>query len=269
MDFLDLLCQFGLQLLFTVGLIVIVGLTIAGAKHFFLRSCGRAGNRVEIISGAIGTPIHELSHALFCLIFGHKIVELRLYTPRDPSGTLGYVSHSYHKRNLWHRIGNFFIGVGPLIGGSAVLLLLMWLLVPNASEALFDTALGSAVANDLAAIPSAIGERAWGVLSALFLPENFSAWQWYLFLILAIPIVLHMKISGADLKSGLIGFLFLAGIWLVCDLLLFFIYPKGLYALTAGCMYIGVFLSTFFLLALGIAAILVLVSIPMRMLRRR
>jgi hypothetical protein len=269
MDFLDLLGQFGLQLLFTVGLIVIVGLTVAGAKHFFLRSCGRAGYHIELVSGAIGTPIHELSHALFCLIFGHKIEAIRLYTPRDPSGTLGYVSHSYRKRNLWHRIGNFFIGVGPLIGGSGVLLLLMWLLVPNASAVLFDTALGSAAASKLTAIPSAIGERAWGVLRALFLPANFSAWQWYLFLILTLPIVLHMKISGSDLKSGLLGFLFLAGIWLACDLLLFFLYPTGLYALTAGCMYVGVFLSSFFLLALGIAAILILVSIPMRLLRRR
>ena len=86
MDFLDLLGQFGLQLLFTVGLIVIVGLTVAGAKHFFLRSCGRAGYHIELVSGAIGTPIHELSHALFCLIFGHKIEAIRLLHPARSLG---------------------------------------------------------------------------------------------------------------------------------------------------------------------------------------
>jgi len=269
MDFLELLGQFGIQLLFTVGLIVVFGLAISGAKRFFLRSFGRVPFHLERITGIVGTPIHELSHALFCVLFGHKVVDMRLYIPNDPDGVLGYVTHSCGRKNLWKRIGNFFIGVGPLIGGSAVLLFLLWIFVPTASSALFGTALGSAIASDLAAVPGAIAERALGVLKALFLHENFSMWQWYVFLILSILIVLHMEISRSDLNSGFTGFLFLALVWFLCDLVLYFVYPAGLYGVTAGCISVGVFLSSFFLLALGVAAIMVLISIPVRLLRRR
>ncbi|MGO0807158.1 hypothetical protein ACTPEF_24675, partial [Clostridioides difficile] len=33
-------------------------------------------------------------------------------------GILGYVSHSYKKDNLYQSIGNFFIGIAPIIGGT-------------------------------------------------------------------------------------------------------------------------------------------------------
>ena len=69
----------------------------------------------------LGTPIHELGHALFCVIFRHRITKIEFFKPDPVSGTLGYVEHKWNRHNLWQVLGNFFIGVGPVILGCAVL----------------------------------------------------------------------------------------------------------------------------------------------------
>lgn len=91
------------------------------------------GGKAIYISAWIGTPIHELSHAFFCLIFGHKIRRILLFSP-DQKGTLGYVTHSYNNRNLWQIMGNFFIGIAPLFGGLLSLYIVSWCLLDNAGE---------------------------------------------------------------------------------------------------------------------------------------
>jgi hypothetical protein len=78
--------------------------------------------------GWLGTSIHEMGHAMFAVIFGHKIKEVQLFKPDPKSGTLGYVKHSYDEKNLYHQIGNFFIGMGPILMGTLMLFLLSLLL---------------------------------------------------------------------------------------------------------------------------------------------
>ena len=90
--------------------------------------------------GWLGTIIHELGHALFCLIFRHKITEMKLLDPDPETGTLGYVRHSYDPKNIYQLVGNFFIGIGPILLGTAVIFLLCyWLLGLNT----FNTATAS------------------------------------------------------------------------------------------------------------------------------
>ena len=251
----------------TVGIIVLTGLTISGAKRLFLRACGRGGYHVEIITGIVGTPVHELSHALFCLIFGHKIKGICLWTPNPQNGTLGYVTHTYRPKNLWHQIGNFFIGVAPIIGGSGMLLLLLWLLLPDAAGAVFSVAYE--FPTEPLGVPMALLRQAWTLLQALFLPGNFVKWHWYLYVLLAILIVLHMEISRSDLKSGLWGFLFISILWLLADLALFFLYPEGLMAVTDASVAIGAFLASFLGLAVILSAVLLLISFIVMLVRRR
>ena len=65
------------------------------------------------IFGWLGTSVHELGHAIFAIIFAHKISKIKLFTPNSGK-SLGQVKHSYTKGNPYQTIGNFFIGIGQI-----------------------------------------------------------------------------------------------------------------------------------------------------------
>ncbi|WP_395317734.1 hypothetical protein [Fructilactobacillus frigidiflavus] len=75
--------------------------------------------------GGLGVIIHELGHAAFALIFGHKITQIKLLNFHPEDGSLGSVESSYNPRSWYQTLSNFFIGLGPLFSG----LLVCWLLV--------------------------------------------------------------------------------------------------------------------------------------------
>ena len=98
-------------LVFIVG-VYVIGYVISLVNRFFYRLVGNSCG-VCYATGVIGTPIHELGHAAMCLVFLHKIVDIKLFQIGDQDGTLGYVSHTYNRKNIWCVIGNYFIGVAP------------------------------------------------------------------------------------------------------------------------------------------------------------
>lgn len=124
---------------------------------------------------APGVMIHEIGHAVFCLIFRHNIVEMKLFSPEE-DGTLGYVNHSYNPNSFYQRIGNFFIGTGPIWFGVAVLCLISWLLLPNEMQ-----------------ISDFISLNFWG------------RWQSYIWLYLALTISSHITLSPPDLAGSVDG----------------------------------------------------------------
>ena len=96
--------------------------------HNFMRSIltrrifsSKLSRYAYLSTAVIGTPIHELSHAVACLIFGHKINEIKLFT-LNGNGSLGYVSHSYNPRSIYHQIGGFFIAIAPFITALVICL---------------------------------------------------------------------------------------------------------------------------------------------------
>ena len=68
-------------MVFTLGLVFLFGKVIALCNGAFYRNFGSKGRAVCYATGFIGTPVHEASHALMCLIFGHKIVEIKFFPP--------------------------------------------------------------------------------------------------------------------------------------------------------------------------------------------
>ena len=119
--------------LLAIGLIpgVLAGFLVQECSRFIqqgLISClGRTGFIYLTMPGVV---IHELSHLFFCLIFQHKIVKVNLFSPQE-DGTLGMVQHSYDSRNIFQRIGNFFIGSAPVWGGILAMCLASRLLLPE------------------------------------------------------------------------------------------------------------------------------------------
>ena len=93
-----------------------------------------------LLTAWIGVPIHELGHAIMCVLFRHKIVATQFFPTDTSQGALGYVQHQYNHKSVYQRIGNFFIGIGPIISGITALILLMRYFVPN-SYFLFNTTL--------------------------------------------------------------------------------------------------------------------------------
>ena len=221
MDIMSVLTNFLYQLLLTVGVIVLFGSIIALCRRLFCRIIGPSGPKILLITGFIGTPIHELSHAIMCLLFGHKITEMKLYQPNSEDGVLGYVNSSYNPRNLYHQIGNFFIGVAPIICGSGVLLLLMYFLVPELFEVVLANFTFDISVDTLDF--SFVGEFFGALLSTTLAMLSFSNMGnvlWWVFIILAFMIATHMEISPADIKTGAIGFAYSAVLLLVADFII-------------------------------------------------
>lgn len=152
----------------------------------------KIGTMTFVYLTAPGVMVHELSHAVFCILFGHSITDMRLFSPQQ-DGTLGYVSHKYNPRNFYQQIGNFFIGTGPIWGGACLLWLLsIWLLPEQVTDG--DKSL-----------PLQMLE----FIKMLFTLDFWCSWQGWLWLFLAFSITLHITLSPPDLKGALTGFCFL------------------------------------------------------------
>ncbi len=202
-----------------VGATILTGTIIGLLNKLYYKILGPYAYKVCIGTGFIGTPIHELGHAFFCLVFGHKIVEIKLYQPSSDDGTLGYVSHSYNKKNFYHRLGNFFIGVGPIIFGSGVILLLMFLLSRDTFKVFL--ALSDFYTNSAPAGADQYFQFIVGGLSIFFgeffKVANIKLVTWWIFIILCLLIGTHMSLSKPDISGALSGLLF--------TVLIFFLVP--------------------------------------------
>ena len=267
---MEIITNFLYQIIFTVGVIVAFGFLIAFCRKAFLKIAGDVGTKILLATGAVGVPVHELSHALMCLVFGHRVVEMKLYQPNSSDGTMGYVTHVYNEKNLFHQIGNFFIGIAPILGGSGVLLLLMRILVPDVyTEVTAELKFIALLSTDLFDWSTYAGylDIFWEIVSDIFTFANSGNVFWWIFVFLSLMISNHMELSVEDIRGGLKGFLFMAGALLVVDIVLYFISLPALEGLTeamtsfalsiAGFLAIsGVFSGVMVLGALAIKAIM-------------
>jgi hypothetical protein len=154
----------------------------------------------------LGTPVHEFGHALFCLIFNHRIAEMKIFSTDKDSGTLGYVYHKWNPKNPYHVIGNFFIGIGPMILGCGVLFGLFYFLLPGSS------AVWSGIMADFKAIESTTAivsyltifrDSMLSIIQLIFTWSNLSTWQFWVFLYLSICVASNIRLSWADFKGSL------------------------------------------------------------------
>ncbi len=221
-DFLFLVFLNTLQQLFWIfGLLLIFGIILNYLSRItrisFLKS---AGYKADIrITGWIGVPVHEAGHALFCLIFGHKIHKIKFFTFNPRNRTLGYVRHSYNASSIYQKTGNFFIGVGPILFGAAVLYGILYFLLPQVAcgiSFVSETGYWSVdAAANIPAIVSGFGEVSLQAISGVFQKENITEPRFWIFLYLSVSVASHMALSLSDIKNAGLGlitifFIFLA-----------------------------------------------------------
>ncbi|MBQ9369932.1 MAG: hypothetical protein IJU10_02530 [Clostridia bacterium] len=266
MSFGEILLSGVLQVLFWVGAIILTGVIIALLNGLFYRAVGTNSYKVCIATGCIGTPIHELGHAFFCLVFGHKIVEMKLFSPDKESGTVGYVKHSFNEKNIYQRMGQFFIGVGPIIFGSGVLLLLLFLLVRPAFTSLATamSSLGSAE-NSLGDYFTLIGSGFGGFFRTLFSGELVTTWQWWVMLLLGCMIAIHMNLSKADIDGAKLGLLLVIAIFALVPIIVGIISSTAHWYVTTAMTSAAIYVMCVYALAIIFASISVAIVFLIRL----
>lgn len=160
------------------------------------------------VFGWLGTICHELGHAIFCVIFRHKINEIKLFSPNPSTGSLGYVNHSYEPTNLYQSLGNFFIGVGPVLLGTLVIYVSAVLLLDLSSFPSEELVISiqnyftDSFSDDTFEKVKVAGEHL--VKSFQFIVEHRS-WHLYLFVYIAFSIGSSITLSGSDIKGAWSG----------------------------------------------------------------
>lgn len=198
-----------------LGLFIVPGLILASIMNFeagFVerRALGTMGRGWYLgLFGWLGTSVHELGHAVFCLIFRHKITKMKLFDPDPRTGTLGYVEHAYNSANIYQLAGNFFIGIGPILLGTAVIYLISYFLLGlnplqnAASLQIADIRIDSW--NTVGHLLQNIGTSSLSFLGSIFSWHHFTTWQLYLFIYLVFAIGSSITLSPPDIKGTLIG----------------------------------------------------------------
>lgn len=196
-----------IETIYLTGMIILIGLLLGvlrnGALKNFMKSFGF---KSVMITGFIGVPIHECSHALIAILFKHSITDMKLLQKPDASGTLGYVRHSYNPKSIYQQVGNFFIGIAPIFGGLISLILLMKFLLPASyAEFIKISTRNLSITSINTEVIKGITNSYYELIRTIFAKSNFDNPYFYLFLFLAICISSHISLSRADINGAFGG----------------------------------------------------------------
>jgi hypothetical protein len=206
-DILRILELSFLEMLAFVGPVLLLGLLLGSMEKHANKYWGKSlGKTALLLTAWIGVPVHETGHLLMCWLFRHKVTKVKLLDLKGKDGTLGYVKHTYNKNSLYQNMGNFFIGIGPIISANVFLILSMYLLLPGIFEDFTGMMLLFSSSNALG--PSGfeyITGFLAGLLSGLFNLSNVSNINFWIYVFLALGVASHMALSTADLKGATKG----------------------------------------------------------------
>lgn len=245
-----------LLFLATVGVMVVFGLILGRleglSQGYLLATFGWFG---IIITGGIGTPVHELSHYIMCKVFGYRVHELVLFRPfaAMQDGVLGYVSFSKDPTNLWQTLGSFFVGTAPMIFGPLLVLLLFRLMMPGAYQKVNEE-IGTSLEDDNISI-AAIFKMVFVVLREIMKQildfDKKTFFSNFLFLYLTLCITSHTTLSTADIQNSLAGMAMVFGIFFLIGLLTAIAKQN----IAKDIMKIALLIGSFFMMALAFSAL--------------
>lgn len=182
------------------------------------------GSRLYLyIFGWLGTSVHELGHAIFAVIFAHKVSEIKLFSPKSGK-SLGHVKHSYQKGNPYQTLGNFFIGLGPVLLGAILLLVVSWLLfkldiffIAEKNGFVFSLAAFTNF-DSIIQVFENIGAGVWQSLEQIFTGPKTTWWKLILFVYLFYSIGSSITLSPSDIKGASRGFFYFVLLLLLFNL---------------------------------------------------
>ena len=197
--------QLNVKLLFVL---ILFGFIMGQPRHAAIQNFSNKNRSYLILDffNLVGTPVHEIGHLLFGLIFGYKIDQICLYRTTKKAlhsgGTLGFVKMHHENHSFLQKLqgdfGQFFIGIGPLLFGPFVIYIISLFLPENVRTlplsfqqnwTIFFKALQQLQASDI-----------------IFL---------FIFLYIIMGISLNMELSRQDLHLACKGLLFLEIFFLI------------------------------------------------------
>ena len=254
------------QLFLFILLIGAVGYIISIVNRVFYSLTGNS-QAVCYATGFIGTPIHELAHASMCILFFHKIEEMKLFQIGD-DGTLGYVSHSYNSKSIYQRVGNYFIGIAPMIVGGVVLMFGMKYLAPTMFID-FEEYVEDFVKLQRDGFGFEWFAYALVVIKGMFISliNGIGHGYWYIFFILALCIAIHMNLSGADIKNSLSALPILVIILAVVNFALGLIAPPIYKNFVSIISTVGGYIAGMLMIALVFSILCLLIALVVMVIR--
>ncbi|NMM64691.1 hypothetical protein HBE96_18960 [Clostridium sp. P21] len=201
---IELLLKTCIETVYLTGMVILIGLILGILRNNSIKNFQRSfGSKAVMITGFIGVPIHELSHAIFAVLFGHKITRVKLLQKPDENGVLGYVQHGYNQNSIYQQIGNFFIGIAPIFGGVFSIIALMKIIIPKAYSSFISILFGSLHVTALnKSTVEGVMNSYLGLIKVIFSLKNFENPYFYIFLFAAICISSHISLSSADIKGA-------------------------------------------------------------------
>ena len=205
-----------LEILFVLSLLASIFSFLGKKNTFYIYNC--FGMNGLVITGLIGTVVHEFSHMLFCLIFRHEIVEFSLFRPYKSrfDGVMGYVNHSCDRSSPYQMVGNFFIGIAPIIVGTGCMILFMSILLPEEFKATYQTFnQNMAYMSNINSIGDSLNIYINIVIAIIHNLNPFIGHSWpryIVFIYIMYSITSHMDLSKEDIinsRAGLLVFIIL------------------------------------------------------------
>ncbi|AJA46440.1 M50B-like peptidase [Clostridium pasteurianum DSM 525 = ATCC 6013] len=267
--FIVVLKRSAAELFYLTALIIIIGLLLGILEKGTNRNMQRAFGIKGIMTFAlIGTPIHEIGHAVMCIIFGHKITKMKLIDTNSKTGVLGYVEHSYNPNNIYQRIGNFFIGIGPIISGIFVLLIGLYFLLPESFHLLQNNlrVQGNYNILDKSLITSNV-LISITLIKSIFTLSNITKITFWIFIILAFCVSSHIALSTPDIKGALDGFIFLFLVIVVVNFIAMY-FNINTYEYISRVGKYNAYAAALLIMALVFSIISYIISYILRLLRR-
>ena len=168
---------------------------------FASRALGRS--TYYFLFGWLGTLVHETGHLMAALLFRHQVASFHPFTLDPRARVQGSVGIKPLYASLYQTIGLFFFGIAPVVFGTLVIYLALYILFHSQMPEVWrmidrrSAISGSGISNTLSS--------GLAFLGFVFSPRHLLDWRLYLFLYIAFAVGSSIRLSPADLHIAKLG----------------------------------------------------------------
>ncbi len=237
-----------------IGLIYLIGFTFALLSSIAITLMSRKLIVIYPIA-FLGVIVHELSHLIVGLLFNHKVEEVDFFTMNDDTSFSGFVILRYNPRNLYHRLGQYFVAVAPIMLGILLIMTAMSFLSPELFRTLTQFSTDASGQGQLISF-----RQLYLLYRSMFYSLRY---QTLLLSFIMISVLSFIALSKKDLINSIASLVILLPLWTIVGYAMHLIQPtlwiswhELLRQISYNFVNISLFLIGFYLLWILILAII-------------